>query len=126
MKSSRWTLSPIASILLAVCSVQGGATIAKRLFPIIGAPGTTAVRIGLSAIILLAVFRPPVRRFSAAQWRAVVPYGVSIGVMNLLFYQALVRIPLGLAVTLEFVGPLALAIAGSRRAVDGLWIVLAA
>jgi inner membrane transporter RhtA len=120
------TLPPVVSILLAVFSVQGGATIAKGLFPVVGAAGTTAIRIGLSALILLAVFRPPVRRFTPAQWRAVVPYGVSIGVMNLLFYQALVRIPLGLAVTLEFVGPLGVAIAGSRRALDGVWVVLAA
>ena len=76
------TLPPVVSILLAVFSVQGGATIAKGLFPVIGAAGTTAVRIGLSAIILLAVFRPAVQRFTAAQWRAVVPYGVAIGVMN--------------------------------------------
>jgi inner membrane transporter RhtA len=127
MKSSRnIALPPVVSILLAVFSVQGGATIAKGLFPAIGAAGTTAVRIGLSAIILLAVFRPPVHRFTAAQWRAIVPYGVSIGVMNLLFYQALVRIPLGLAVTLEFVGPLAVALVGSRRALDAVWTVLAA
>ena len=127
MKSSRkLALPPVVSILLAVFSVQGGATIAKGLFPVIGAAGTAAVRIGLSAIILLAVFRPPVHRFTAAQWRPIVPYGVTIGVMNLLFYQALVRIPLGLAVTLEFVGPLAVAIAGSRRVLDAVWIVLAA
>ncbi len=125
-RSRRMALSPVVSILLAVFSVQGGATIAKGLFPLIGAAGTTAVRIGLSAIILLAVFRPPVHRFTAAQWRAVVPYGVSIGVMNLIFYQALVRIPLGLAVTLEFVGPLGLAIVSSRRALDGVWVALAA
>jgi len=67
-----------------------------------------------------------VHRFTAAQWRAIVPYGVTIAVMNLLFYQALVRIPLGLAVTLEFVGPLAVAIVGSRRALDAVWVVLAA
>jgi inner membrane transporter RhtA len=127
MKSSRGAaLPPVASILLAVFSVQGGATIAKGLFPVIGPAATTSVRIGLSALLLLAVFRPPVRRFTAAQWRAVVPYGVSIGVMNLIFYEALVRIPLGLAVTLEFVGPLGVAIAGSRRALDAVWIVLAA
>jgi inner membrane transporter RhtA len=116
----------VASILLAVFSVQGGATIAKGLFPVVGAAGTTAVRIGLSALILLVVFRPPVHRFTAAQWRAVVPYGVSIGVMNLIFYQALARIPLGLAVTLEFVGPLGVAIISSRRALDGVWVALAA
>jgi inner membrane transporter RhtA len=119
-------LPPVASILLAVFSVQGGATIAKGFFPVIGAAGTAAVRLGLSAIILLAVFRPPARRFTAAQWRAIVPYGVTIGIMNLLFYQALVRIPLGLTVTLEFVGPLGVAIFGSRRWLDAIWIVLAA
>jgi inner membrane transporter RhtA len=119
-------VAPVVSILLAVLSVQGGATIAKGLFPAIGAAGTAAVRIGLSALILLLVFRPPVHRFTAAQWRAVIPYGVSIGVMNLTFYQALVRIPLGLAVTLEFVGPLGVAIVSSRRALDGVWVALAA
>jgi len=119
-------LRPLVSILLAIFSVQGGATIAKTLFPVIGAAGTTAIRIALSAIVLLAAFRPPVHRFTSAQWRAVVPYGVTIGVMNLLFYQALVLIPLGLAVTLEFVGPLAVAIVGSRRALDAVWVVLAA
>jgi inner membrane transporter RhtA len=119
-------LPPVVSILLAVFSVQGGATIAKGLFPVIGPTGTAAVRIGVSAIILLAIFRPPVRRFTSTQWRAVVPYGITIGVMNLLFYQALVRIPLGLAVTLEFVGPLGVAVAGSRRALDVIWILLAA
>jgi inner membrane transporter RhtA len=127
MKRSRSVaLPPVMAILLAVFSVQGGAAIAKGLFPVIGAAGTAAVRIGLSALILLAVFRPPVHRLTAAQWRAVVPYGVSIGVMNLIFYQALVRIPLGLAVTLEFVGPLGVAIASSRRALDGVWVAFAA
>ena len=127
MKSTRnLALPPVVSILLAVFSVQGGATIAKQLFPVIGAAGSAAIRNGLSAIILLAVFRPPMHRFTREQWLAVVPYGVTIGVMNLLFYQALARIPLGLAVTLEFVGPLAVAIAGSRRLLDVLWIALAA
>lgn len=119
-------LPPLVSIILAIVSVQGGAALAKGLFPIIGATGAAAIRIGLSAVTLLAVFRPPMHRFTAEQWRAVIPYGVTIGVMNLVFYQALVRIPLGLAVTLEFVGPLGVAIAGSRRALDVVWIVLAA
>src|SRR5215510_9890452 len=127
MKSTRnVALPPVVSILLAVFSVQGGATIAKQLFPVIGAAGSAAIRNGVSAIILLAVFRPPMLSFTREQWQAVVPYGVTIGVMNLLFYQALARIPLGLAVTLEFVGPLAVAIAGSRRLLDVLWIALAA
>lgn len=118
-------LMPVALILVAAFSVQGGAAIAKGIFPVIGVAGTAAIRVVLSAIILMAVFRPAVHRFTAAQWRAVVPYGITIGVMNLLFYQALARIPLGLAVALEFMGLLAVAIVGSRRALDVIWVVLA-
>ncbi|HEU4688234.1 MAG TPA: DMT family transporter [Vicinamibacterales bacterium] len=124
-RTAHSALLPIAFILVASFSVQGGAAIAKGIFPLIGVAGTAAIRIFLSAIMLLAVFRPPVRRLTREQWRAVVPYGISIGVMNLLFYQALARIPLGLAVALEFVGPLALAIFGSRRALDVVWVLLA-
>ena len=117
--------APVAFILVAAFSVQGGAAIAKGIFPFIGATGTAAIRTVLAAIILLAVFRPPMLRFTAAQWRAVVPYGITIGVMNLLFYETLLRIPLGLAVALEFLGPLAVAIFGSRRALDVVWVALA-
>ena len=118
-------LLPVAFILVASFSVQGGAAIAKGVFPLIGVAGTAAIRILVSALILIAVFRPAFHRLTKDQWRAVVPYGISIGVMNLLFYQALARIPLGLAVALEFVGPLALAISGSRRPLDVVWVVLA-
>jgi inner membrane transporter RhtA len=120
------TLPPVLSILLAVLTVQSGASIAKGLFPVLGAAATASVRNGLSAILLLAVFRPPLLGLTANQWRAVVPYGVTIGVMNLLFYQTIARIPLGLGVTLEFIGPLGVAIVGSRRVLDVLWVVLAA
>ncbi len=120
------TVPPIPAVLLAVVSVQGGATFAKELFPALGSAGTAGLRIGLSALMLLAVFRPPLARLSRAQWIAVIPYGVVLGAMNLSFYKALERIPLGLAVTLEFVGPLSLAVFGSRRAADFLWAALAA
>ncbi len=120
------TLPPIPAVLLAVVSVQGGAAFAKELFPVLGSAGTAGMRIGLSALLLLAVFRPPLARLTRAQWVAVIPYGVVLGAMNLSFYKALERIPLGLGVTLEFVGPLALAVFGSRRALDFLWVVLAA
>ena len=125
-RSKNVALPPIVSILLAIFSAQGGAAIAKGLFPAIGAAGTAAVRVALSTVILLALFRPHLHRLTVEQWKAVIPYGVTIGVMNLLFYQSLVRIPLGLAVTLEFVGPLGVALAGSRRALDIVWIALAA
>ena len=108
--SSRFSLPAVPAVpavLLSIVSVQGGAAIAKGLFPLLGAAGTTSVRIGLSALVLLAVVRPRLGQLRAEQWRAVVPYGLALGAMNFLFYCALARIPLGLAVTLEFVGPLA-------------------
>ena len=113
------------SVLLAIVSVQGGAAIAKGLFPVLGAAGTVGLRIGISAGLLLLVVRPRLGRLGAAQWRAVVPYGLALGTMNFLFYCALARIPLGLGVTLEFVGPLAVALAGSRRWADVVWVLLA-
>ncbi|MDO7854288.1 EamA family transporter [Hymenobacter convexus] len=116
----------VPAVLLSIVSVQGGAAIAKGLFPVLGAAGTTSLRIGLSALVLLAVTRPRLGQLRPAQWRAVVPYGLALGAMNFLFYCALARIPLGLAVTLEFVGPLGLALAGSRRWTDAVWALLAA
>jgi inner membrane transporter RhtA len=123
--SSRFSLPAVPAVLFSIISVQGGAAIAKGLFPILGAAGTTSVRIGLSALILLALVRPRLGQLQAAQWRAVVPYGLALGAMNFLFYCALARIPLGLAVTVEFIGPLGLALVGSRRLVDVVWVVLA-
>ncbi|EPX60376.1 PecM-related protein [Cystobacter fuscus DSM 2262] len=123
---SGWTLPPIPAVLLAVVSVQGGAALAKGLFPVLGAAGTAGLRVVLATLILLVVFRPPFTRLTRAQWGAAIPYGLVLGTMNLSFYLALSRIPLGLGVTLEFIGPLVLAVAGSRRALDFLWVVLAA
>lgn len=120
------SVSPLPAVLGAVVSVQGGAALAKHLFPLLGPTGTVGLRIGLSALLLLLAFHPPLRKLTAEQWRAIVPYGVVLGGMNLVFYLALSRIPLGLAVTLEFVGPLGVAIFGSRRALDLAWVVLAA
>jgi inner membrane transporter RhtA len=119
-------IPPIPAVLLAVLSVQGGAAIAKGMFPVLGATGTVGLRVVFSALMLLAAFRPRLGRFTGAQWRAVIPYGVVLGVMNVVFYLAIARIPLGLGVTLEFIGPLGVAVAGSRRALDVVWVVLAA
>lgn len=123
--STRFLLPAVPAVLLSIVSVQGGAAIAKGLFPMLGAAGTASLRIGLSAAILLLVVRPQMGRLQPAQWRAVVPYGLALGLMNFLFYCALARVPLGLAVTLEFVGPLGLALAGSRRWTDAVWAVMA-
>jgi inner membrane transporter RhtA len=123
---TRMPLPPIPAVLLAIVSVQGGAAIAKGLFPVLGAAGTAGIRIGLSAAMLLLVFRPSVRELAVSDWRLVAPYGLVLAGMNLIFYLALERIPLGLAVTLEFLGPLTLAVVSSRRALDFVWVAMAA
>src|SRR6185312_17488893 len=105
---------------------QLGAVIAKGLFPIVGAAGTTALRMALASIILLVVWRPWRLRLHPGETRIVVAYGLAMGCMNFFFYLSLSSIPLGIAVALEFTGPLALAMAASPPAVDFLWILLAA
>ena len=114
----------IAALLVSMASYQGGAALAERLFPLVGAQGATAFRLGLGALVLL-VLRRPWRRWRTGQsWRALWGYGLSMGAMNLVFYMALRTIPLGLAVALEFTGPLAIALFGSRRLLDVAWVVL--
>jgi inner membrane transporter RhtA len=119
-------IPPVPAVLLAIVSVQGGAAIAKGIFPLMGATGTATLRIVLSAIILLLAYRPQISKISKQQWKLIIPYGITLGAMNLSFYLSLSRIPLGLAVTLEFLGPLVLAISSSRKALDFLWALLAA
>jgi len=126
MRLKSISIPPIPAVLMAIISVQSGAAIAKSLFPTIGAPGTASLRIGISAIILLAVYRPNLRKITLDQWKFVLPYGLCLGAMNLVFYFAIERIPIGLAVTLEFIGPLMVAVLGSKRIVDFLWVLLAA
>jgi inner membrane transporter RhtA len=126
MKNKEINLPPVPAVLLAIISVQCGAAIAKTLFPALGAAGTASIRIGVSALILLLAYRPNLKQITPQQWKIVVPYGLSLGAMNLVFYFAIERIPIGLAVTLEFIGPLLVAIIGSRRVVDYLWVLLAA
>jgi len=126
LKKKCYNLPPIPAVIFAIISVQTGAAMAKTLFPVLGAAATASLRIGLSAIILWAVYRPNLFKITRNQWRIVIPYGVSLGTMNLIFYLALERIPIGLAVTLEFIGPLVIAVLGSQRLLDYLWVLLAA
>lgn len=126
MKDKLLNIPAVPAVLFAIISVQSGAAIAKGLFPIIGATGTASLRIAISALILLAVYRPNFFKITATQWKIVIPYGLSLGAMNLIFYLAIERIPIGLAVTLEFIGPLLVAILGSKRIIDFLWVLLAA
>lgn len=125
MKNKKFNLPPVPAVLLSIISVQCGAAIAKTLFPAIGAAGTASLRIGISALILLLAYRPNLKQITPNQWKIVVPYGLTLGAMNLIFYLAIERIPIGLAVTLEFIGPLLLAIIGSKRLLDYCWVLLA-
>jgi inner membrane transporter RhtA len=119
------TAAAIAALLLAMVSFQAGASIAKQLIPHVGAPGTTALRLGISALLLAIVQRPWRTIPSSRALRAIVPYGLALGTMNFVFYQALSRIPLGIAVGLEFTGPLAVAFLASRRRLDFVWLAFA-
>lgn len=123
---SKINIPPIPAVLLSIISVQCGAAIAKGLFPQIGAAATASLRIGLSAVILLIAFRPNLFKLTPKQWKYAILYGVCLGIMNMVFYLAIARIPIGLGVTLEFVGPLVLAIFGSKKAIDFIWVILAA
>ena len=113
-------------LVLGSCtSFQFGAALATHLFPLTGAPGATLLRLGLAALVLLAVTRPNVRGWRRTQWRPVLLYGVSLAGMNGFYYASLARLPLSAAVTIQFLGPLTLAATLSRRWRDGGWIVLA-
>jgi inner membrane transporter RhtA len=117
---------PIAALIVAIVCFQIGAAMAKGLFPAVGAAGAAALRLTLASIMLLAVWRPWRMRLSAREMRVIVIYGLAMGWMNFFFYLSLRSIPLGIAVALEFTGPLGLAMAASRRPIDFLWILMAA
>lgn len=117
---------PFLAVLGSVTALGVGTSWAKHaLFPVVGAQGTTAVRVGLSALLMLMLWRPWRWRLSRADAQAVVLYGAALGAMNLMFYLSLQTLPFGLAVAIEFAGPLAVAIWSSRRAVDFVWVALA-
>ncbi|WP_437888697.1 threonine/homoserine exporter RhtA [Phytobacter sp. V91] len=116
---------PIIVLLVAMFSIQGGASLAKSLFPLVGAPGVTALRIALGTVILVVIFKPWRLRFTPEQRLPLLMYGLSLGAMNYMFYLSIQTVPLGIAVALEFVGPLSVALFGSRRPIDFVWVILA-
>ena len=122
-RSSVWM--PVAVILIAMLSIQSGASLAKSLFPLVGAPGVTALRIALGTLILVVIFKPWRLRVKKEQRLPLLFYGLALGAMNYMFYLSIQTIPLGIAVALEFTGPLAVALFASRRPVDFIWVILA-
>ena len=118
-------IPPPALVLLGIVSVQVGSALAKNLFGAVGSLGTVALRLFFAAVVLMLLWRPS-WRINRRAWMVVLGYGLVLGLMNLTFYLALARIPLGIAVTVEFLGPLAVALLGSRRWLDAFWAALAA
>jgi len=118
-------MPPPMQVLGGIVCVQIGAAMAKQLFGAVGSSGTVALRLFFAALVLLVVWRPSLR-LDRRTWAVVAAYGAVLGAMNLTFYLALAQAPLGIVVTIEFLGPLSVAIAGSRRWLDGLWALLAA
>jgi inner membrane transporter RhtA len=116
---------PILAVLGSVTALGIGTSFAKQLFPQVGSLGTTALRVGFSALLLLALWRPWRWPLSRADAMSVLRYGMALGFMNLLFYMSLRTIPFGVAVAIEFSGPLAVAMMSSRKPVDFVWLALA-
>lgn len=124
-RSPASNLYPVALLLIAMASIQSGASLAKSMFPVVGAQGTTTLRLIFASLIMLILLRPWRAKLTAQSLRTVIVYGMALGGMNFLFYMSLRTVPLGIAVALEFTGPLAVAIYTSRKAIDFLWIALA-
>lgn len=118
-------LLPILALLGSVTALGIGTSFAKQLFPHVGSLGTTALRVGFSALLLIMLWRPWRWPLSGVDAVSVVKYGVALGFMNLLFYMSLRTIPFGVAVAIEFSGPLAVAMAYSRKPIDFVWLALA-
>lgn len=124
--SSRWArLLPLLAVFGSVVALGLGTSLAKQLFPQVGSLGTTALRVGFSAVLLLLIWRPWRWKLARADALSLLRYGVALGFMNLLFYQSLRTIPFGIAVAIEFSGPLAVAVFASRKHLDFAWIALA-
>lgn len=118
--------TPYAALLMAMLSLAFGTSFAKQMFPMVGAEGTAALRVGLAALMLLAVFRPWRLRLGREDLKRVLAFGLVLGLMNLSFYMSLRTIPLGLALAIEFTGPLTLALIHARRLIHFVWTGCAA
>lgn len=112
-------------IILSMVSLVSGASLAKQLFSAIGSESTSVIRLGVAALFLTMIWRPWRTKLNRAQLKTIAIYGICLGVMNFLFYMAIARLPLGIAIAIEFIGPLSVAIYLSRKAYDFLWAILA-
>ena len=117
---------PFLAAFAGMVSVQTGAAFAKTLFPVVGSEGVAALRLGISSLVLLAVFRPWTLRNSGISWGAMSLYGIVLALMNLLIYRAFAYIPVSIAISIEVMGPLIAALLTSRKKTDLLWILLSA
>lgn len=115
-------LKPVLWLLASMLALALGTSLAKQLFPLVGAQGTTALRLVFSALVLMLLGRPWRHRLPRQDWWVVLRYGATLGLMNLLFYMSLRTTPFGIAVAVEFCGPLSVALCTSRRPMDFLWI----
>ena len=118
------SLLPLLALLASLISLCVGSSYAKNLFDEVGIEGVSALRIGISALLLLTVIRPWRVKWAGHDLVPLSIYGFTLGLMNLLFYESIGRIPLGVAIAIEFTGPLAVAIWNSRRALDWVWVAL--
>jgi inner membrane transporter RhtA len=124
--AGRYTLWAIIGVIGGMLSFQFGAGIAKSLFSSVGPLGATALRQTLAAIFLMVLFRPWRNWPPRSAWKWLILFGLNLGLMNLCFYLSFQRIPLGIAVAIEFMGPLSVAVWSSRRALDFVWVACAA
>lgn len=125
MPAARPLLLPYAALIGAIVTLCIGTSLAKGLFPVVGAQGTSAYRVGFAALILMLIWRPWKHPISRADLGRVALYGAVMGVLNLSFYMAIRTVPLGVAVAIEFIGPLAVSVASSRKLIHFVWIGLA-
>jgi inner membrane transporter RhtA len=121
----KFPLFPVAALLISLITLCAGTSLAKGLFPFVGAEGTTTYRLVFSTLLLMAFWRPWRRTWTWAEAPILLLFGATLGVMNLLFYSAIKTVPFGLAIAVEFTGPLAVALWSSKKPLDFVWIVLA-